>query len=184
MKKLLIAGAVVIGLPLVLVLAIVLFLDANQFKPQLEAAIGDALGRKVSIGNIRTALLSGGIALEDLSIADDPAFSNAPFVTARSVSVGVDLMPLIVSRSLHVESFRLEEPQVMLIGSPSGQWNFSGLGGATSSAAPAVLRQPAISPHADVMVQKIEIANGRVTISRPATPARTAGAERRAPTTA
>src|SRR6187549_3393992 len=115
-KTLLIAGAVVIGLPLVLILAIVLFLDANQFKPQLEAAIGDALGRKVSIGHIRTALLKGGIALEDVSIADDPAFSNAPFVTAKSVSVGVDLMPLIVSRTLHVESFRLEEPQVMLIG--------------------------------------------------------------------
>jgi AsmA protein len=166
MKKLLIAGAVVIGVPLVLVLAIVLFLDANQFKPQLEAAMGDALGRKVSIGHIRTALLSGGIALEDLSIADDPAFSSTPFVTAKSVSVGVDLMPLIVSRSLHVESFRLEEPQVMLIGSPSGQWNFSGLGGATPSTAPAASAS-AISM-ADAVVQKIAIANGRVTISQTA----------------
>ena len=89
-KTLLIAGAVVIGLPLVLVLAIALFFDANQFKPQLEAAIGDALGRKVSIGNIRTALLSGGIALEDLAIADDPAFSGAfrLFPGARSGGFG------------------------------------------------------------------------------------------------
>ena len=169
MKKLLIVGVVVVGLPLVLVLAIVLFFDANQFKPQLEAAIGDALGRKVSIGNIRTALLSGGIALEDLAIADDPAFSTAPFVTAKSVSVGVDLMPLIVSRSLRVESFRLEAPQVMLIGSPSGQWNFSGLAGTTASTAStapsgAAARSPSPSSTMDVTVQKIEIADGRVTI--------------------
>jgi len=165
-KTLLIAGAVVIGLPLVLVLAIALFFDANQFKPQLEAAIGDALGRKVSIGNIRTALLSGGIALEDLAIADDPAFSGAPFVTAKSVSVAVDLMPLILSRNLRVESFRLEAPQVTLIGSPSGQWNFSGLAGTTASTAPsgAAAPSPSSSSTMDVTVQKIEIADGRVTI--------------------
>ena len=108
-----------------------LFLDANQFRPQLEGAIGGALGRKVSIGNVKVALFSGGMAIEDLSIADDPAFSTAPFVTAKAVTVGVDLMPLILSRSLHVKSFRLEDPQVVLLNSPSGQWNFSGLGAAT-----------------------------------------------------
>ena len=110
------------------VLGLWLFLDANQFRPQLESAMGGALGRKVSIGNIKIALFSGGMAIDDLSIADDPAFSTAPFVTAKAVTVGVDLMPLIFSRSLHVKSFRLEDPQVVLLNSSSGQWNFSGLG--------------------------------------------------------
>src|SRR4029450_8879170 len=107
MKKLLIAGLAIIGLLLVSVLGLWLFLDANQFRPQLENAMGDALGRKVSIGNIKVALLSGGMAMDDLSIADDPAFSTAPFVTAKPVTAGVDLMPLIFSRSLHVKSFPL-----------------------------------------------------------------------------
>lgn len=159
-KKLLVAGAVVAVLLLVTVLAVALLFDANQFRPQLEAAMGEALGRKVTIGNIRTALLSGGIALEDVSIADDPAFSHAPFVTARSVSVGVDLMPLVVSRSLRVESFLLEEPQVTLISSPSGQWNFSGLGGASASGEPSATPTAATS----VLIRSITIANGRVTI--------------------
>src|SRR4029450_9455420 len=99
MKKLLIAGLAIVGLLLVLALGLWLFLDANQFRPQLETMMGDALGRKVSIGNIKIALFSGGMAIDDLSIADDPAFSTAPFVTAKAVTAGVDLMPLILSRS-------------------------------------------------------------------------------------
>ena len=155
-----IAGVLVVG-----VLGLWLFLDANQFRPQLESAMGGALGRKVSIGNIKIAWLSGGMAIEDLSIADDPAFSTAPFVTAKAVTVGVDLMPLIFSQSLHVESFRLEAPQVVLLNSPSGQWNFSGLGlqGGSSSSAPSGGSTAAMS----IVIQKIEIANGRILVGTP-----------------
>src|SRR6266446_3190298 len=133
-KKLLVAGAAVAGLLVNVALGLWLFLDANQFRPQLESAMAGALGRKVSIGKIEVGLLSGGMAIDDLSIADDPAFSTAPFVTAKSVAVGVDLMPLIFSRRLHVKSFRLDEPQVVLLNSSSGQWNFSGLTNNASSA--------------------------------------------------
>src|SRR6185503_19525876 len=164
-KTLLIALAVVAGLVVVAGLGLWLFLDANQFRPQLEAAMGSALGRKVTIGNVKVALFSGGMSIEDLSIADDPAFSTAPFVTAKGVSVGVDLMPLIFSRSLHVKSFRLEDPQVVLLNSPSGQWNFSGLsqGGASSSAASGGGSMAAMT----IVIQKLEIVNGRVLVGTP-----------------
>src|SRR6266850_4301974 len=113
-KKLLIAGSAIAGLLVVSFLGLALFLDANQFRPQLEQAMGGALGRTVTIGNIKTALLSGGFAVDDLSIADDAALSAAPFVTAKAVTVGVNLMPLIFSRSLRVRTFRLQDPQVVL----------------------------------------------------------------------
>src|SRR6266550_3019043 len=153
-KTLLIAVSAAAGLIVVVGLGLWLFLDANQFRPQLEAAMGGALGRKVSIGHVKVALLSGGMAIEALSIADDPAFSTAPFVTAKAVSVGVDLMPLIFSRRLHVKSFRLEDPQVVLLNSSSGQWNFSGLGHG-SSRAPSRGSAAAMT----VVIQKLEIAN-------------------------
>src|SRR5204863_6165499 len=117
------------------------------------------LGRKVSIGTIKIALLSGGMAIQNLSIADDPAFSTAPFVTAKAVSVGVDLMPLILSRSLHVQSFRLEDPQVVLLNSSSGQWNFSGLSDHSSSAASG-----GSSAAMTVVIQKLEISKGRIVV--------------------
>ena len=161
-KTLLIAVSAVAGLVVIAGVGLWLFLDANQFRPQLEAAIGGALGRKVSIGQVKVALLSGGMAIEDLSIADDPAFSTAPFVTAKAVSVGVDLMPLIFSRSLHVKSFRLEEPQVVLLNSPSGQWNFSGLSDQSSNA-----RSGGSAAAMTVVIQKLEISNGRILVGTP-----------------
>ncbi len=83
-------------------------------------------------------------------------------MTAKAVSVGVDLMPLIFSRSLHVKSFRLEDPQVVLLNSSSGQWNFSGLGG-TSSSASSGGSTAAMS----IVIQKVEIANGRILVGTP-----------------
>ena len=155
MKKLLIVVAAVAGLFVVLVAAVWLFVDADQFRPKLEVMMADALGRRVTIGRLRIALWSGGVAAENLMIADDPAFSRQPFVTAKSVSVGVDLMPLIVSRSLRVKSFRLDQPRVALVRSASGEWNFSGLGtGSSSSSGTSVA----------ILVDRISIAGGQIVV--------------------
>jgi AsmA protein len=161
-KRLPVIIAAVAGVLVAGVLGLWLFLDANQFRPQLEGAIGGALGRKVSIGNIKLSLLSGGMAIEELSIADDPAFSTAPFVTAKAVTVGVDIVPLIFSRSLRVESFRLEDPQVVLLNSSSGQWNFSGLGGASSTTSSS-----GSAAAMGVVIRTLEIANGRILVGTP-----------------
>src|SRR6266852_4023195 len=129
MKKVLIAGASLLGLLVVLAIGLWLFFDADRFRPILEEKLSAALGRKVTAGKIRLAVLSGGMSVEDLAIADDPAFSAQPFVTAKAVTIGVDLMPLLLARSLRVESFRLEQPRVVLLRAASGTWNFSRLGG-------------------------------------------------------
>jgi AsmA protein len=154
-KKLLIAGSVVAGLIVVLIFGVALFFDANQYRPELEQAMGQALGRKVTIGSLKVAVFSGGVAVQDLSVADDAAFSAAPFVTAKTVTVGVNLLPLLFSHSLHADSLRLEDPQVVLLRSASGQWNFSGLGGSSSTAT---------STATSVSVRKITIANGRIIV--------------------
>jgi AsmA protein len=158
-KKLLIAGSAIAGLLVISILGLVLFLDANQFRPQLEQTMGEALGRKVAIGHIKGALLSGGVVVEDLSIADDPAFSAAPFVTAKAVTVGVNLMPLILSRSLRVQTVRLADPQVVLLRSASGRWNFSGLVGASSTAA-----SRGSTAAMSVSARNITIAGGRILV--------------------
>jgi len=61
-KILYIVGGLIVLLLLVAVL-LPFFIDANKFKPQAESAAESALGRKVSIGNIRLALFSGGVAV-------------------------------------------------------------------------------------------------------------------------
>src|SRR5215467_10139995 len=154
-KKILVAVAVVLGLLVVAAIAAAVFIDANQFRPALAAQLTQALGRRVEIGNLKVSWLAGGVAAEDVVILDDPAFSKDPFVSAKSVSVGVDLWPLIASRSLRVQAFTLERPRVALLRGSNGSWNFSSLATGRSSSSGSA---GAIS----VLVQKIRISNGQV----------------------
>src|SRR5690348_10787139 len=128
MKKALIVVGALVLLLVIVVIALPFFLNANQFKPTLEAQLSALLGRKVQIGNIQLHLWSGTVAVDNVSIADDPAFSRSPFVTAKGLRAGVAMMPLISERKLQVISLTIDEPQVALIRSSAGKWNFSSLG--------------------------------------------------------
>jgi AsmA protein len=135
MKRVLKIVAIILGLLIVLLIAIPFFIDANTFKPKLESELTDALGRSVKVGNLSLALLSGGVAADNISIADDPQFSNAPFLQAKSLKVGVELLPLIFSRTLNIRDITIDQPQISLVKSENGErWNFSSLGGKNPSA--------------------------------------------------
>lgn len=128
MKKILTIVGIVIAVLIVIVIVLPLFVNVNRFKPTLESDLSNALGRKVDIGNIQLSILSGGVTVDNVSIADDPAFSKSPFLTAKKLTAGVHIFPLIFSKRLEVQSFTISEPQVTLLRSPSGAWNFSSLG--------------------------------------------------------
>jgi AsmA protein len=144
MKRILQVVAIIIGVLIVVVIALPFLINANTFKPKLESELTSALGRQVTVGNLSLSLLSGGVAADNIAIADDPRFSTTPFVQAKSLKVGVELIPLIFSRTLNVTELTLNEPQISLVKSANGEkWNFSSLGatvpsaGAPASAAPA-----------------------------------------------
>jgi AsmA protein len=169
-KNILIAGCAVVAVFVVVVLGLSVFVDANQFRPTLEQKMAAALGRPVTVGHIGLSLLSGSVSVEDVSIADDPAFGSAPFLKAKAVRVGVDLMPLIFSRTLHVRSFALEAPQVVLLHSPSGKWNFSSLGVSSPVAGEATASGSAgqqSSSSASVSVAKLTMTKGQITVDTP-----------------
>lgn len=136
---------------IVVLLAITPFLiHANQFRPFIEGRASAALGRRVDLGNLRLSLSSASLTTETLVIADDPEFSNAPFLKAASVSVGVKLLPLILSRSLKVTTITIDSPQVTVIRNAAGRWNYSSLG---SSAV-----------RSSVAFKQLEWKNGRVIV--------------------
>ncbi|HET9407846.1 MAG TPA: AsmA family protein [Candidatus Sulfotelmatobacter sp.] len=131
-----ILGIVVVIL-IVIVIAVPFFIDANIFRPTLESELTSTLGRQVKVGNLSLALWSGSVKADNISISDDHAFSNAPFVKAQSLKVGVELIPLIFSKTLNVTDLTLDSPQINLIRTENGdKWNFSSLGN-TSRAQPA-----------------------------------------------
>src|SRR5207248_11185907 len=95
----------------VLVLIAPFLIPVNQFRPTIEEKASAALGRKVLLGDLSLSLLSGSLAAENLSIGEDPKFSSAPFLTARSLKVGVELMPLIFSKTLNITGVPSTRPR-------------------------------------------------------------------------
>src|SRR5882672_8625849 len=136
MKRALKIIGILLALFLVIAIALPFIVNVNSYRPKLESTLTSALGREVHVGNLGLSILSGSVSAEDLSIADDPAFSKYPFVHAKSLKVGVELMPLIFSKQLKVSDLVLDQPEIHLVQTPGGKWNFSSLGGNTKSPKP------------------------------------------------
>jgi AsmA protein len=168
MKKILIVAGIVVALLIIILIALPFVVDVNRFKPTLETDMTNALGRKVAVGNIGLSILSGGVTVDDVVIADDPRFSQTAFLQAKQLTVGVDLLPLIFSKKLQVRSFTVTDPQVSLLRSPQGTWNYSSLGKASSSSAKTA-STPASStggsaPPSEFSVDTLKISDGTIVI--------------------
>jgi AsmA protein len=164
--KLLKIVAIIIGVLIVIAIAIPFFIDANTFRPRLESELTDALGRAVKMGNLSLSLFSGSVSADDISIADDPAFSKSAFVQAKSLKVGVEIIPLIFSKRLNVTELTLNQPEISLVKSEDGaKWNFSSLGGNNKSAPKPASASPS-GGNPNLSVAKLNVDNGRLTVSR------------------
>jgi AsmA protein len=172
MKKILKWIAIVVAALIVIALALPFLINVNSFRPQIESNLTDALGRKVTVGNLKLSILSGSVGADDIAIADDPAFSGAPFIRAKALNVGVELMPLIFSKQLHVTELSLTEPQVTLLRAPSGRWNYSTLGGNAASKPATPASTGANSFQQNLSVGKLAIDDGRVSIAETKAPAK------------
>jgi AsmA protein len=159
MKRLLIAVVAVVLALVVLAAGALLLVDVDHFRPQVQASLGKALGREVAIGRLHMSVWSGSLDADDIRIGDDPAFGTQPFVTARSLELGVRLWPLLLHRQLHVTALTLEQPQVRLLQDRSGRWNFARLGGSEASPAPEA---PASSAAPAFAIDRLRIEDGRI----------------------
>ncbi len=143
-----------------IVAALPFLIDADRFRPQVESRLSEALGRRVRMGAIRLSLLSGRLAVEGLEIGEDPAFGTAPFVTARSLKIGVRMRPLLFSRQVRITGITLDRPEIRLIGRPDGSWNFSSLG----AGEPTRTEETGEGAAPDVFIRRLRVSDGRVTV--------------------
>jgi AsmA protein len=156
-------AGIVFAVCVLLIILLPLFINVNSFRPRIESEATNALGRQVKLGDLSLSILSGSVGVENISIADDPAFSNSPFMTAKSLKVGVELMPLIFSKQLNVTGIALNEPQIILLKAANGTWNFSSIGGASTSKTPESQTSPSTSP-GNFSFAKLEINDGRLSV--------------------
>lgn len=159
---------IILAVLIVIVISLPFFINVDQFRPRLQTALTNALGREVTLGNLQLRILSGSVAADDLSVAEDPAFGKPAFLRAKSLHVGVKLWPFLFSRQLIVTDLDIDQPEITLVQAPSGAWNFSSLGGKARPAA-AEERQPAAAKlPLDLSVQLVRVTNGRLSLRRTA----------------
>jgi AsmA protein len=159
-RWILIATAVVVALLLAMI-ALPFLIDVNKFRPMLESRASQVVGRPVKLGNMSLSILSGKLVTSDVEVADDPAFSKSAFLTAKSVEIGVEIVPLILSKHLNVTEVLINQPQITVLQSPDGTFNFSSIaGGVQNSGAPPASTMPA------VLVKKFQLTDGKVTFAR------------------
>jgi AsmA protein len=170
---------IVVGVLVVILVVVPFLIPVNRFRPTIEEKASAALGRKVQVGDLSLSLLGGALTAKDLSIGDDPKFSASPFLTAKSLSVGVEMMPLIFSKQLNVTGISIDEPQVTLLKNPAGDWNYSSIGssGPDGAARPDAKQAPTRSPGGssapDISVKKLELKNGKIILGTTKSPKRT-----------
>lgn len=164
MKRILKIVGIIVAILVVIVIAIPFLINVNSFRPRIEAEASSALGREVKVGNLSLSILSGSVSADNISIADDPAFGKNPFVTAKSLKVGVELLPLITSKQLNVTDITLEQPQITLLKTADGKWNFSSLGG--SAAKSSTPSSSGSSPPGNLSVAKLSVTDGKLIVGK------------------
>ncbi len=165
MKRWLGIAGIAIAIVVLILIALPFLINVNSFRPKIESELSTALGRPVTVGNLSLSILSGSVGADNIAIADDPEFSHSPFVTAKSLKVGVELMPLIFSRQLNVTHIALQEPQIVLLKAANGKWNFSSIGGASAKKEPEPAKSGTSTPP-NFSVAKLNINQGKLSVGK------------------
>jgi AsmA family len=109
------------------------FLNANRFRPRIQAALEAALNRPVHLGAVHLNLFTGpGFTVDDVLIDDDPAAGIEPFAHVESMQARIRWTSLFAG-NLAFSSLRLsagqrgDTPSVNVVKMASGPWNIQPL---------------------------------------------------------
>jgi len=110
-----------VGLLVFIAAALLVFLDANAYKPRFEAAASAALGMEVSVGGQLGIGLFPGllVTLEDVHVRN----RGAEVVSAGEVRLGIDLLPLL-HKEVRIGNLALKKPGISIERNLDGKFNF------------------------------------------------------------
>jgi AsmA protein len=129
MRKWIIAGVVTVTLAAASA-AILINLNAliQRNRDFLISQAEQALGRKISVGEIETTLFSGiGMRLTNFTMTDDPKYSSGDFVRAKDLQVKLQFWPLL-RKEFQVKTLVLHQPVIQIVRAANGEFNFSTVG--------------------------------------------------------
>jgi hypothetical protein len=132
MKKFLIILVVIVVILVATVAVLVANLDkvVDSKKDYVLGKAEAALDREITVEDIGVTLSRGiGVKLTNVALADDPAYSDERFVTAKDLTIRVKFWPLL-KKQVEIKRLVLNEPIVNIIRDEGGVFNYATLGSA------------------------------------------------------
>ncbi|MCZ6765855.1 MAG: AsmA family protein, partial [bacterium] len=134
----------------------------NNRKDFLLSRAEQAVGRTVTIEDIGVSVWGGlGIRLSNVTMSDDPAFSDKPFIEAKELQISVKILPLL-KKQLEIGQVTLRSPVIRVIRDKTGMLNAMTLGIPTteSNGQPSPGERGSAEPAAAFAIALVNIDNG------------------------
>jgi AsmA-like C-terminal region/AsmA family len=143
-KKWFIIAACVLGMLAILCLWVVpKLVDANRYRPQVEALLEQETGKPARIGRLELTLFPHlAIEVDNFVLGNPQGFPSGDFLNTRQIYAVLDAGALW-NRRIVIRSFVVEDPVVHLLSAPSGRWNFENPSEATRGTATSAQSTPA-----------------------------------------
>ncbi|MET0292923.1 MAG: AsmA family protein [Steroidobacteraceae bacterium] len=143
MRALKLVGVVLGGLIALLALAAIgiwLFVDPNDYKDRIAAAVRDSTGRELELtGDIGLTIFPWvGLTLGPATLGNPPGFGTEPFAVVQKASLRVKLLPLLSSR-LEIGRIEIDGLDLRLRQNAEGKgnWTFGESASETPSSGPS-----------------------------------------------
>jgi AsmA protein len=160
-----ISVAGVLGIVLLLVAAIVLLVDPNDYRDDITSVVQDATGRELNIkGELHLSVFPWlGLSLGETRLSNAPGFAEKDFARVSSVDINVKLLPLLQQR-IEMKTLHLNGLRVNLSRAADGRTNWDDLLAAPGETAEPAQTTPAEQPSAGSPAPALAFAIGGVNI--------------------
>lgn len=139
----------VVGIFVVLIvgaaIAVPLFFNPNDYKPQITEAVKENTGRDLTIaGKIDLSIFPWlGVSLSDVTLGNAKGFGPEPFAQLKEVDVRVKLLPLLTKRRVEIRKVVVNGLALNLSKDKTGKSNWDDLVAASESSDKPKVETPA-----------------------------------------
>lgn len=173
-----------IALLAILLLAVRLFVDPNDYKDRIAAAVGNSTGRELILSGPLKLSVFPWIALEigPASLGNPPGFDAEPFASVRHVAFRVRLLPLL-RKQLQIGRVEIDGLDLRLRKNAAGKANWQDFGGKGTVPQPSARPAPGSQTlpdlggveikdsrvsYQDLLADNVNVSLGHVTSGKPA----------------
>jgi AsmA protein len=124
----------VVGLIVIVLLAVWLFVNPNDYKGRIAKAVKDSTGRELNLpGDIKLSIFPWiALQLGPARLGNPPGFGAEPFAAIQHIDLRVKLLPLL-HKQLHIGRIKIEGLDLRLHKNAAGKGNWQNLSGDTAA---------------------------------------------------